>query len=347
MFENYTQDYLLSVMTDKAHELGFSATEGSLIYNASCLMAVMLEDAYDKAEKIYSNAFPDTCDREHLIRFARKKGIEPKAATKAVLKAVSNSFFTNGRQLTSNSLTYTVTEHVKYDEDEGGYIFIIECDTAGTVGNEITENLEPTEIINGFEFFRITEIITEGTDDEDTEVLRDRYFDCFAIQGQFGNRAYYINQAKSVAGVGAVKLSVDKNGNIEMDIVDTQGNAADDALVAKVERQVETAVGQVKNVYPAYEQAVNVSMMVKLKNGATEEDARAAIENMIDEYFKELSLTFGDVERLCIRLPIIQMQLFALDFVDNCEVYPFGENYSFYLPSGTIAKRGDVNVTFT
>ena len=42
MFEEYTQEYFLSIAQQYAAEKGLDATEGTLIFNASSMMAVML-----------------------------------------------------------------------------------------------------------------------------------------------------------------------------------------------------------------------------------------------------------------------------------------------------------------
>ncbi|MEY8428829.1 baseplate J/gp47 family protein [Lachnospiraceae bacterium 46-15] len=101
-----------------------------------------------------------------------------------------------------SALNYSVVEPI---EGEAG-AYKIQCETAGTEGNQQLGALLPIEYVEGLETASLTEILIPGEDDEDVETFRERYFASFSSGAFGGNKADYINKVNGMDGVGACKV---------------------------------------------------------------------------------------------------------------------------------------------
>lgn len=353
MFEIYTQDYLLSVMLKKAKEKNFPTTEGSLIYNASCLMAVMLEDAFDKAEEDYINAYPDTCDREHLIRFARDRNLSPKSATKTEIYALyEGDMPAIGVVMTNGEVSYTVKEITYVHELTAKYTILLECNTAGVLGNKETGSLYLVDFVENFKGCEILEIVRYGTDEEDTEVFRTRYFDSFGVPGQFGNAQYWKDVALGIEGIGRV-LPVKSTGSdgkvIVRLIVTGHGRAVEQEVLEELAAYCDESdknnvvpFGQTVEVSAAKEVSISVNANLTISEDVKKEDIVAEMNKVTDEYIKELNLLFGD-KTLVVRRSYLETLYNNIDGVDDCEVLSInGTAGNIILNQDEIATRGEI-----
>ena len=354
MFEEYTQDYLLSVMLEKAKEKGFPVVEGNLIYNASCLMAVMLEDCFDKAEEDYVNAFPDTCDREHLIRFCRRRNVFPEGATKASAYAsYTGSLPSVGIVMTDGELNYTITGII-YNDEMQKHTVSLECNTPGDIGSREGAELYLVDYVEGFEDAKITEIYVRGTDEEDTERLRERYFASFGVPGQFGNAKYWKDRATEVEGIERANpmRSTDENGKAVVLLpVTGYGVPVDAEALEKLQALCDEGAdgnvvpfGQTVIASAAGTVTVNLNVSVTLSEDAVSQDVNAEINKITDEYIKEVNLNFGD-KPLVIRRTALEARYLEAKGVEDCEITSInGVGGNLSLESDKIAVRGTVNV---
>jgi uncharacterized phage protein gp47/JayE len=90
----------------------------------------------------------------------------------------------------------------------------VECETQGVIGNQYLGDMIPMEYIDGLQTATLTEVLIPGEDEEDTEVLRQRYFDSFKEQSFGGNREDYLETVKKINGVGNLKVTRVWNGDI-------------------------------------------------------------------------------------------------------------------------------------
>ena len=200
-------------MLEKAAEISdVTLTEGSFVYNALAVVAMALEDAYTDAEAVMDNAMADTCDREHLIRFAKSKGLVPKPATKAQYALECNVELPTGFRLTDGTNDYTVLT--------AGTTPTAQIETEGSAGNDYTvgTELSAVDYVDGFETCVITGRVGIGEDEEDTEVFRQRYFDALDVSGMFGNEAFYKRMTQSVEGVEQVGVTYN-NGIVKVGVL--------------------------------------------------------------------------------------------------------------------------------
>lgn len=254
MFENVTQDTILSEMLEDAAELSdVDLAEGSFVYNALSVAAMALEDAYSDADAVMANAMADTCDREHLIRFAKAKGLEPREATKAQYALECNVELPVGFQLTDGEFDYTVLTE--------GTTPTAQIETAGSAGNDRTVGLQLSAVdyIDGFETCEITARTGRGEDEEDTEDFRARYFEALDVRGMFGNKAFYKELAMSVDGVEQVGM-IYRGGVLYVGVLGP-GNAF-------VSESVNTAVSDLLTENAPFGHTVSVNDLVSMSDSA-------------------------------------------------------------------------------
>ena len=209
MYETETYDVILQRMLDRVSDK-LDKRESSLIWDTHSSTAIELQILYIELETLITNSYGDTAAREFLIRLCKDRGITPEAATNTILKGefIPATIDVTGQRFNIGDVNYLVTEMIT----PGSYRVI--CETPGVIGNQYLGQMIPMEYIDGLQTATLTEILIPGEDDEDTEVLRQRYFDSFKEQSFGGNRADYIETVKKINGVGDVKVTRIWNGGI-------------------------------------------------------------------------------------------------------------------------------------
>jgi uncharacterized phage protein gp47/JayE len=184
--------------------------ESSLIYDTHSATAWEMQILYIELEALVSNSYGDTAAREFLILLCGDRGITPKAATSAVLKGefTPASIDVTGKRFNIGEINYVVTEKIA----DGQYQ--VQCESVGVIGNQYLGDMIPIEYIDGLRTAALTEVLIPGEDEEDTEVLRQRYFDSFSERTFGGNKEDYIENVRKINGVGALKVTRNWNSDI-------------------------------------------------------------------------------------------------------------------------------------
>lgn len=241
MYENETYEVILERMLDRVSDQ-LDKRPSSLIYDTHSSTAIELQILYIELEYLIKNSYGDTAAREFLVMLCKDRGITPESATNAVLKGefTPTDIDVTGQRFNIGSLNYVVTEQIA----PGQYQVV--CETAGVIGNQYLGQMIPMEYIDGLETATLTEVLVTGEDEEETEALRQRYFDSFNEQAFGGNRAAYLEAVRKIDGVGDVKVTRVWNGDIrpaEMIPgikVQTWYNSVKDTLDAEVRAWLET-----------------------------------------------------------------------------------------------------------
>lgn len=209
MYEDITYDVILERMLDRVSDK-LDKRESSLIWDTHSSTAIELQILYIELDTLIANSYGDTAAREFLTLLCKDRGITPEAATNAILKGVFTPATVNvtGQRFNIGNMNYVVTEMIT----PGTYQ--VTCETPGIIGNQYLGQMIPMEYIDGLETAELTELLIPGEDEEDTEVLRQRYFDSFSEQSFGGNRADYLSKVKGIDGVGNVKVTRIWNGDI-------------------------------------------------------------------------------------------------------------------------------------
>lgn len=209
MYENMTDDFLRGRMLSRVSDR-LDKRPSALIYDTIESTANELAILYIELEYLIKNSYGDTAGKEFLILLCKDRGITPEPATHAVLKGVfrPDTIDVTGKRFNIGEINYTVTEQIAPGQ------YQVQCETLGAVGNQYLGKMIPMDYIQGLESAELTQILVPGEDEEETEHLRQRYFDSFKEQSFGGNRADYLAKARAVEGVGNVKVTRMWNGDI-------------------------------------------------------------------------------------------------------------------------------------
>lgn len=209
MFQNDTYENILERMLSRVSSK-MDKREGSLIWDTHSPTALEFRMLYLQLEDILKEAYGDTASREFLILRCRERGISPLPATPAILKGVFTPSTVDvlGKRFNADDLNFVVTEKITDGE------YKVECETPGAIGNKYLGDIIPIEYVNGLNTAELTEVLIPGEDEEETEILRQRYFNSFDERAYGGNIKDYLEKTNSIPGVGGVKVTRIWNSDI-------------------------------------------------------------------------------------------------------------------------------------
>lgn len=352
MYEDITYDVLLKRMLAKVSD-SIDKREGSLIYSAIAPDAVEHQNMYISLDAALNESFADTQSRSYLIRRAAERGLSPQEATYAVLKGVFNKAVSIGDRFSLGTLNYTVTKLI----DDTTHSYELTCETTGITGNENLGTLIPIEYIDGLISAELTEILTPGEDEEDTELFRKRYFDSLNSQAFGGNKADYKEKTNSLDGVGGTKIYPVWNGGgtVKLVIINSEYEVPSTTLVSDVQTAIDPVenqgegngiapIGHVVTVVGVTSQTVNIAAEITYQSGWNFVAAKKYIYDAIDAYFLELSKTWEDNDNLIVRISQIETRLLSVTgILDVGNTTLNGTASNLTIDSDKVPVRGTVN----
>lgn len=309
MYEGMTFDAVMERMLDRVPD-GMDKREGAVIYDALAPAAMELARLYAELDYAMDQCFADTASREYLARRAAERGIAPREATRAVLKAratPADAAVPDGARFSLDELDYAAIS------DEGGGVHLLECETPGADGGRHRGLMTPIDYISGLERMEAEDAAIPGEDEEGTEELRERYMRSFESKAYGGNKEDYREKADSIAGVGATRVTPcwQGGGTVRLTILDGDCGKASAELVEKVQGEIDprqdgmgdgvAPIGHIVTVDAAEEVAVNVSSKITLDSGRTWEGLKGAVEAAIGAYLLSLRRQWEGEERVIVR----------------------------------------------
>lgn len=206
MFETNDFDTLLERMLSEVDD-AMDKREGSIIYDATAPAAVELSNFYIALDMVMNEVFAESASYYYLIKRASERGLLPREETKAILLMKVLPIETPislGDRFNLDDLNYTVTSII--DANAGTYQ--VECETAGTIGNQQLGALLPVETeneLNEMQSATLEEVLIPGEDEEDVETFRERYYASFDNEAFGGNKADYVEKVNEIDGIGGCK----------------------------------------------------------------------------------------------------------------------------------------------
>lgn len=352
MFEEMTYDTILQRMLGRVAD-DMDKREGSVIWDATSPAASEFELAYIMMDYLLMQAFADTAEREFLIRRAAERGITPDAATQAVLKGIFSPADADvqGKRFSLGKLNYTAIEPV---EDEDG-AWQMQCETAGTIGNQSFGALVPIDYVDGLESAELTALLVPGEDEQSTESLREEYYASFTDIDYGGNIAGYTKMATDIPGVGAAKVTPawQGGGTIEITILDAAYSVASSTLINNVQQVIDpdqdgkgaglAFIDHVVTVDTAPETTVDVAAEIDFVTGYSWDTMGQTIKNAIRAYFVELRKTWASQDKITVRISQIESRILALEGVlDITGTTLNGEDSNLELAANAVPKLGTV-----
>ena len=296
MFEDQIFENIMRRMLSKVPK-DMDIREASIVYDALAPAAMEIESLYIALDIILQETFADSNSRPYLIRRCAERGIIPDSASNAILKGEFTIQIPAGSRFSLDELNYVVGDYIGQEVPPTGYyIYQVECETAGTVGNGRFGRLIPISYINNLTYAAITELLIPGEDEQSTEALRQEYFDSFNMVAYGGNIADYKKKVLDIPGLGAVKVTPvwQGGGTVKLTILDAEFNKATDTLINTVQTIIDPTkdqkglglapIGHIVTVDTPKEITVNISMNVDLASGYEWEQVRTAIEDAVKDY---------------------------------------------------------------
>lgn len=344
-----TYEVILQRMLDRVPN-NIDKREGSIIYNALAPAAVELQNMYIELDWILNQSFADTAQREYLIKRCAERGIYPEEATKAILEGHFNIDIPIGLRFSLDNLNYKAIAKIS----DG--VFKLECETPGSKGNQQFGTLIPIDYIEGLTSAELTELLIPGEDEEDTEVLRQRYFNSLSSQAFGGNIADYKEKTKQLPGVGGVKVYPVWNGGgtVKLVIIDSTYNVPSSTLINSVQTAIDpipnqgkgvgiAPIGHVVTVEGVSATTININTNITYQEGWTWADIEPYVHKAIDDYFHELAVSWENESNLIVRISQIETRLLNIaGIIDIADTTINGLAQNLTLGPDNIPVRGEV-----
>lgn len=338
MFENETFEAMMERCLARVSS-DVDKREGSIIYDALAPAVLELVNSYICLDIFLDEAFADTASRAYLVRRAGERGLEPYAATKAVLKGAFNCVVPIGSRFNLDRLNYTITELI----DDETYTYKLQCETAGSEGNRYLGKMTPIDYIEGLTSAELTEVIIYGEDEEDTEVFRRRYLDSLNTQVFGGNVADYKQRVKALDGVGQVRVyradEWNGGGTVKVVITDSNNGVPTTELISAVQETVDPVastgkgngfapIGHIVTIAGVNEESIAAEVSVEL-TGGTAESIKPYIKSCIDSYFESLNSTWEacydeGTEKLEVIIAVVAGEISKITGVKNIKSIKLG-----------------------
>ena len=351
MFEDKTfeniMDELLSNVDDTV-----DTREGSVIYDACAPIALEIEQLYADLGLVLDECFADTASYYYLIKRAAERGIFVKEGTKAQLKvSVEPDQDINGMEFSIGEYTYT-----GLDGTVDGYR-IIECAEAGVDGNNLSDDIIPLSDTTGsIEAITAVAVYVAGTDDEDEDSLRKRYFDSFVNVAFGGNKAEYKTKADEFDTVYGCKVYPTWNGGgtVKLKIIGADYKAASASVISDIQQAFDPTqdgsgvgiapIDHIVTVDTATNVPINVNMTIAYTTGYSWSDISERFTAAFEDYLLELRKTWEDSENLIVRIGQIESILLDLECVDNVTAVSIngGTSGNNYVVAGDSVPVGGV-----
>lgn len=292
MFENKTIENIVEEMKKRilTEDSTIDTREGSLIHTAISPVAFELMQAYMDMNYTFKNTNPKTADKEFLIEMAKNRGIElqpPQPAYFIVSPTLTPEQFNNGVTGVTNN-----GEKLIFDD-------LNKCHTVNT-GTQMNDLIHtPYVTLTDGKSTNLQEIYLHGTDEEDIESLRKRYFNTYRGKSFAGNKIAYQEKILENPKVGLVSVEFRKiySDNVIIHILNRDLEPADTDLCNEVRDMLDPKrdgqgngwcpIGHKPSVSTFNVMYFDITYEVKLSVGATITNIEKQIKERIDKYLKE------------------------------------------------------------
>lgn len=342
LYENEKASSILARMLARV-DVKYDKRTGSVIFNNHAPTAEELAIVYEAFDYVIDQALPDTAIREFLIRHCASRKIVPYAATVAVVIgrfAPAGFVLKAGDRFNCGEYFYRITElianpgNVIDSADTENYVYYyLECETEGEAPNGTTGRAIPVENISGLKSAEIIEVSIHGEDEEETEVLRRRYYDSFGAEAFGGNVADYKEKILAMNGVGGVKVYPGWNGgSTSRVVIAATGNVVPSVtLVEKVQGDIDPMVidpeekwglgygkapiGHHVTVMGASAEIINVATTLTIQSGYSFADVETEVKAVLDAYYAELNTNWMYTNSVIVRIAEVNARLLAIERV--------------------------------
>ena len=258
-----------------------------MIYDALAPAAYFLADQYFQLGNFVDLVLPDTALGEYLDRTVSAYGIARKTATAAVRKMITSGAVEIGTRWGISSLVYIVNKALTETE------YAVICETNGAIGNQYSGEMQALSAVSGITA-TLGDIITAGTDEENDDAMRARFYEKVRLPATSGNAYHYQQWALEVPGVGAAKVIPlgDGPGTVTILVVDSD-KAVSPTLPGKVAEYIETVrpIGATVSVLSPDVLEINIAANVQLDGSESLEEVKQVFKTELTDFLKNLTFS--------------------------------------------------------
>lgn len=309
--EQIQKDMLNNVSND------FDKSNGSFVYDVLKTAAIEFEKRDQKNDDILNKMDIENLTGDELTRFVyQRSGLNRRIATYATtpvtIEGNPHTDINTGDLVAADEIFYEVIETTNLGET-GKATVIVRCQLPGIIGNVPANQITNFPVtLPGITSVTNKEAVTTGYEEETDDSLRDRYYEKLQKPGKAGNEFHYLEWARSVAGVGKVKVFPRWQGalTVKVSILDLNIGVAEKALIDSVAAYIETQrpFGAIVTVATGEKLSINISAKLKLEQNVTIEDVKTPLENKITAYLKDLSyasdyVSYAQIGREILSVP--------------------------------------------
>lgn len=324
VYEHQTYEEILQRMLDRVPD-NVDKREGSLIYSALAPAAAELAQMYIELDVLYSLTFVDTAEGEELTKRCAEMGVYRKPATKARREGIfkgSNGIEMDvpiGSRFSIEDVTYKAIEKITTGH------FILECETAGTIGNMKFGDLLPIDYIEGLVSATLGVVLIPGEDEESDEALRQRYYQTVNEPAFGGNISDYKQTINAIDGVGGTKVFPvwQGGGTVKCTIISSEYSVPSSQLVNHVQTIVDpiensgeglgtAPIGHKVTIVGVTGKTINIETTIALAQGVTVGQVQSSIENVIAEYLLSLRKEWANQVQLVVRIAQIDARILTV-----------------------------------
>jgi uncharacterized phage protein gp47/JayE len=214
-------------------------------------------------------------------------GIARKTATAAVRKMITSGAVEIGTRWGISSLVYIVNKALTETE------YAVICETNGAIGNQYSGEMQALSAVSGITA-TLGDIITAGTDEENDDAMRARFYEKVRLPATSGNAYHYQQWALEVPGVGAAKVIPlgDGPGTVTILVVDSD-KAVSPTLPGKVAEYIETVrpIGATVSVLSPDVLEINIAANVQLDGSESLEEVKQVFKTELTDFLKNLTFS--------------------------------------------------------
>ncbi|MFP5527085.1 baseplate J/gp47 family protein [Peptococcus simiae] len=354
MWEDKTYENLLADKLNRVPDQ-YDTRESSLLFNALAPAAMETMKLYLDMAWAYDQMFPETANRENLIRHARLLGVFPKDAQPMRLKAAFDAPIQAGDRFNLDRYNFYAAEMV--DTKGGVFTWILVAEEVGALDlYPVGMSLTPIKEIKDLSRAEVTGLIEPGRNEEETELFRERFFIEIQRQAYGGNIADYERMLSTVNGVGACKVLPHHKGpgTVGVIIVNDSFDVPSTELVQRVQEAIDPPgyTGEGKGLAPIDHQVtimaakadkVNVKLTLSYAPGSSWASLKSRVIETLRAYFDEVRRGWTSSATLRLYTSQVEMRLLKIPGIVDAQYTRFnGVDDNHTVPDGAIPVLGEV-----
>lgn len=216
--EIYTKEYLLNLALSEVPD-DVDKEQGSIINDTLAIFCNKMADVFMEVKKIVEQSYILTATDDDYIDYrVAERGITRYPATKAQRLGTFTYPEGNPATVAIGSLFSTIDENkqnVVNFKVVGEYVvdgivvpgnYVLDCETAGTVGNTYYGEILPLSDMDTLGTATLSTVLTPARDREENDSVKERYFATFNIEAFGGNLADYRQYMSEFQGVGQAQI---------------------------------------------------------------------------------------------------------------------------------------------